>query len=95
MSALLKTVAVLSALAGSALGHGYVSGIVADGVYTEGWQVSFFYDIENGVTIPQTPGWYEEALDLGFVPPDQYQYVLFIKLPPSFQAQLHVAWPVL
>lgn len=78
MSAILKAATVLSALAGTVFGHGYVSGIVADGVYTEGWQVSFFYDIENGVAIPDTPGWYEEALDLGFIPPDQYQCVLSI-----------------
>ncbi|APA09140.1 hypothetical protein SS1G_03041 [Sclerotinia sclerotiorum 1980 UF-70] len=52
--------------------HGYVSGIVANGVYTSGWQVSYWYDIINKVPYPQTPGWYEEALDLGFISPDQY-----------------------
>jgi cellulase len=68
---------VLSTCATSVLAHGYVSGIVTNNVYTKGWQVSYWYDIVNHVTIPQSPGWYEEALDLGFIPPDQYQYVAF------------------
>jgi hypothetical protein len=63
----------LLGFASTVFGHGYVSGIVADGKYTEGWQVSFWYDIVNKVAYPQTPGWYEEALDLGFVPPTEYQ----------------------
>jgi cellulase len=75
MLPVLEFATLLGAFASTAVGHGYVSGIVADGVYTEGWQVSFWYDIVNGVSIPQTPGWYEEELDLGFVPPDEYQYV--------------------
>jgi len=63
----------LLGFASTVFGHGYVSGIVAGGKYTEGWQVSFWYDIVNKVAYPQTPGWYEEALDLGFVPPTEYQ----------------------
>ncbi|OBT62923.1 hypothetical protein VE03_07898 [Pseudogymnoascus sp. 23342-1-I1] len=66
-------IATILALAGTAAAHGYVSGIVADGVATAGWQVSYWYDLVNGVPIPATPGWYEEALDLGFVPPSEYQ----------------------
>ncbi|KAL5345485.1 AA9 lytic polysaccharide monooxygenase D [Pseudogymnoascus australis] len=66
-------IATILALAGTAAAHGYVSGIVADGVATEGWQVSYWYDFVNGVPVPETPGWYEEALDLGFVPPTEYQ----------------------
>jgi cellulase len=77
MQRTLKIATLLASLAGTALAHGYVSGIVTNGVYTEGWQVSFWYDIVNKVPIPQTPGWYEEELDLGFIPPDEYQYVVF------------------
>jgi len=69
----LQTTSILSTLATTVLGHGYVSGIVANGVYTGGWQVGYWYDLVNNVPIPQTPGWYEEALDLGFVPPTEYQ----------------------
>lgn len=76
MLPVLEIVTLLGTLASTAFAHGYVSGVVANGAYTEGWQVSFWYDIVNNVPIPQTPGWYEEALDLGFVPPDQYQCVV-------------------
>jgi hypothetical protein len=75
MLLVLQIATLLGIFASTALAHGFVSGIVANNVYTEGWQVSFWYDIVNGVTIPQTPGWYEEALDIGFIPPDEYQYV--------------------
>lgn len=73
MATKLIAAAVLSLFAPTVLAHGYVSGIVANNVYTEGWQVSYWYDIVNKVPIPQSPGWYEEALDLGFIPPSQYQ----------------------
>ncbi|KAK6591650.1 glycosyl hydrolase family 61 [Botrytis cinerea] len=62
---LLYTLFPIVALIPTVLSHGYVSGIVANGVYTAGWQVSYWYDIINKVPYPQTPGWYEEALDLG------------------------------
>lgn len=74
---ILKTATLLTSFATTALGHGYVSGIVANGVYTKGWQVSYWYDLVNKVPVPASPGWYEEALDLGFVPPNEYQYVTF------------------
>ncbi|RAL67007.1 hypothetical protein DID88_007787 [Monilinia fructigena] len=72
MKYLIKLAALVSFIT-TTLAHGYVSGIVANGVYTSGWQVSYWYDIVNKQPYPQTPGWYEEALDLGFIPPDQYQ----------------------
>ena len=72
-------IATILGLAGTAAAHGYVSSIVADGVTTSGWLVSYWYDLVNGVPVPDTPGWYEEALDLGFVPPSEYQYVCRIK----------------
>lgn len=71
----IKFVTTLSTFASTAMAHGLVSGIVANGVYTGGWQLAYWYDLVNNVPIPQTPGWYEEALDLGFIPPDQYQYI--------------------
>ncbi|ELR03939.1 hypothetical protein GMDG_06467 [Pseudogymnoascus destructans 20631-21] len=61
-------IATILGLAGTAAAHGYVSSIVADGVTTSGWLISYWYDLVNGIPIPQTPGWYEEALDLGFRP---------------------------
>ncbi|TEY38166.1 hypothetical protein BOTCAL_0492g00030 [Botryotinia calthae] len=69
---LLSTLFPIIALVPTVFSHGYVSGIVTNGVYTAGWQVSYWYDIINKVPYPQTPGWYEEALDLGFIAPDQY-----------------------
>lgn len=77
MLPILEIITILGAFANTALAHGFVSGIVAGGKYTSGWQVSYWYDLVNKVPIPQTPGWYEEALDLGFIPPSQYQYVIF------------------
>jgi len=70
---LVSKVAPLLFFVSTALAHGYVSGIIANGVYTSGWQISYWYDIVNKQAYPQTPGWYEEALDLGFIPPDEYQ----------------------
>lgn len=75
MASRLIAATVFSFCATTVLAHGYVSGIVANNVYSKGWQVSYWYDIVNKVPIPQTPGWYEESLDLGFIPPSQYQYV--------------------
>ena len=88
MLGMIKIATFLCVFARTALAHGYVSGIVTNGVYTEGWQVGFWYDIVNGVTIPQTPGWYEEELDLGFIPPDEYQYVELIVLAMLLWKQL-------
>lgn len=73
MRNILTLASVLSTLTTTTLGHGFVSGIVTDGVYTKGWQIGYWYDIVNKVPIPQSPGWYEEALDIGFIPPTEYQ----------------------
>ncbi|TGO13547.1 hypothetical protein BTUL_0068g00560 [Botrytis tulipae] len=69
---LLSIIFPVLSLIPAVLSHGYVSGIVANGVYTSGWQISYWYDVVNKVPYPQTPGWYEEALDIGFIAPDQY-----------------------
>jgi cellulase len=71
----LKIAVLLGTFANTIQAHGLVSGIVANGVYTGGWELAYYYDIVNKMTYPQTPGWYEEALDSGFIPPTQYQYV--------------------
>lgn len=76
---MLLNIATVLGLITTVAAHGYVSGIVANGVYTAGWQVAYWYDIVNKAPYPQTPGWYEEALDLGFVPPDEYQYVFLFR----------------
>lgn len=76
---LLLQITILLALGADLVSaHGYVSGIVANGVYTKGWQISYWYDLVNKVPVPASPGWYEEALDLGFIPPDQYQYAVSV-----------------
>ncbi|ORY58808.1 glycosyl hydrolase family 61-domain-containing protein [Pseudomassariella vexata] len=64
--------ALFGAFASAVLAHGTVSGIIADGVYSEGWQLSYYYSIQNGQTYPDTPGWYAEDLDNGFIAPDAY-----------------------
>jgi len=72
---LLEIAIYLGIFTSNALAHGIVSGIVANGAYTQGWSLSFYYDIVNKMSYPQTPGWYETALDSGFVAPAAYQYV--------------------
>jgi lytic cellulose monooxygenase (C1-hydroxylating) len=86
MLLLLENAIVLGTFASTALAHGVVSGIVANGGYTQGWPVSFYYDIVNKITYPQTPGWYEDALDSGFIAPAAYQYVsLYAKTISSWR----------
>ncbi|OAG02293.1 glycoside hydrolase, partial [Paraphaeosphaeria sporulosa] len=60
------------ALAATAAAHGTVTGIIADGTYTKGFDLQYYYMIQNGQTPPATPGWYAENLDNGFVAPDAY-----------------------
>lgn len=73
MSFILKAAFVFGALATTVTAHGYVSGVVADGKYYGGWHVDYWYDDVNHVSYPAPVGWYEEALDIGFIPPDQYK----------------------
>lgn len=67
-----STLLKLVALAATAAAHGTVTGIVADGTYTKGFDLSYYYMIKQGQTAPATPGWYAENLDNGFVAPDAY-----------------------
>lgn len=75
MYSLLGSIALLAAFASTASAHGYVTSIVADGVTYEGWQILYWYNIDNGMDYPDVIGWYAENLDIGFVPPHQYAYV--------------------
>lgn len=63
----------LAALAATTYAHGTVQGIVADGVYNQGWELNYYYGLQNGQAIPAgVVGWYTEDLDNGFVSPDNY-----------------------
>lgn len=64
---------VLASLVSTTLGHGLVQGFVTDGVYNQGYILDYYYDRINKVPYPAVAGWYEEALDLGFVAPASYQ----------------------
>ncbi|TVY41616.1 Endoglucanase [Lachnellula subtilissima] len=70
---ILKVVTIFGLFASPALAHGIVTGIVANGIYTQGWSLDFYYAIVNKVAYATTPGWYEDALDSGFIPPSEYQ----------------------
>ncbi|ESZ91699.1 putative endoglucanase [Sclerotinia borealis F-4128] len=48
--------------------HGYVSGIVAGGTYYTGWLVSYGYQTPE----PDSIGWSDTNLDLGFTSPSAY-----------------------
>ncbi|ATZ53918.1 hypothetical protein BCIN_09g06750 [Botrytis cinerea B05.10] len=48
--------------------HGYVSGIVAGGTYYQGWLVSNAYQTPQ----PDSIGWADQNLDLGFTAPSAY-----------------------
>ena len=62
----------LAALAATAAAHGTVTGIEIDGVYTKGYDLSYYYMTQQGQKAPATPGWSAENLDNGFVAPDAY-----------------------
>lgn len=66
------SIAALAALAATANAHGTVTGIVADGTFTKGWDIQYYYAIKNGQEIEKTPGWYSENLDNGFIAPDAF-----------------------
>lgn len=69
----IKTVAALvGALAGVALGHGHVTGIVADGVYYGGFSLDYYYEKVNTGSFTESVGWYAEDLDNGFISPSAY-----------------------
>lgn len=66
---ILQAAALLGAFFTSVAAHGHVQGIVADGVYYEGYNPSFQYMS----TPPAVIGWScPECLDNGFVTPDAY-----------------------
>lgn len=69
-----KTAAALvAAMASTAvLGHGHVTGIVADGVYYGGFSLDYYYEKQNTGTFTESVGWWAEDIDNGFVSPDAY-----------------------
>ncbi|KAI1082166.1 glycoside hydrolase family 61 protein [Whalleya microplaca] len=74
MPVYIASVAVLlGALATTALGHGYVTDYVADGVEEQGFLLDYYYARKNGQSFPQIAAWYAENLDSGFVAPDASQ----------------------
>lgn len=69
----IKTAAALvGALASLALGHGHVTGIVADGTYYGGFSLDYYYEKENTGTFTESVGWWAEDLDNGFISPSAY-----------------------
>lgn len=64
--------ALIGALAGLVLGHGHVTGIVADGTYYGGFSLDYYYEWENTGTFTESVGWWAEDLDNGFIAPDAY-----------------------
>ncbi|KAL4946989.1 glycosyl hydrolase family 61-domain-containing protein [Aspergillus filifer] len=64
-----RTSALALASAALVAGHGYVTGIVADGTYYGGYLVNNY---PYNPSPPDTVGWSEDATDLGFVAPSAY-----------------------
>jgi hypothetical protein len=61
-------IAAFAGCVASVAAHGYVSGIVIDGTYTQNWSPSDSY----ASTAPKRIGWADANLDLGFESPSQY-----------------------
>jgi len=68
-----SSILAFAALVSTAYGHGLVQSFIADGVWYQGYILDYYYDKVNKVPYPIVAGWYEEALDLGFVSPTTYQ----------------------
>ncbi|BCR91951.1 lytic polysaccharide monooxygenase auxiliary activity family 9 protein [Aspergillus chevalieri] len=62
-------IACILASASMVAGHGYVSGVVANGQYYGGYIVDTYAYNDNA---PDTIAWSTQATDLGFVSPDSY-----------------------
>ncbi|KAH7399771.1 putative endoglucanase-4 [Cadophora sp. MPI-SDFR-AT-0126] len=65
MPSMLSNSLLALASATSVAAHGFVKGVSIDGVYQTGWLVDYAYN----PTPPESFGWSETALDLGFVSP--------------------------
>ncbi|KAF2145955.1 lytic polysaccharide monooxygenase, partial [Aplosporella prunicola CBS 121167] len=69
MPSMMKSAALFGAFAASAMAHGTVSGIVADGTYSQGYNPSMQYQSPA----PKVVGWsIPQDQDNGFVAPDAY-----------------------
>jgi cellulase len=67
----MSTVLAVAAFVGTALAHGTVSGVVADGKYFPGWKNDYHY---SGSTPDGVVGWASEGLDNGYVGGDRTEY---------------------
>ena len=67
----MSTILAVAAFVGTALAHGTVSGVVADGTYFPGWKNDYYYagKVPEGVV-----GWYSQGLDNGYVGGDRTAY---------------------
>ncbi|KAK0102248.1 hypothetical protein ONS95_005871 [Cadophora gregata] len=65
MPSMLTNSLLALASATSVAAHGFVKGVSIDGVYQTGWLVDYAYNPSP----PESFGWSETALDLGFVSP--------------------------
>ncbi|KAI0000262.1 glycoside hydrolase family 61 protein [Xylariaceae sp. FL0662B] len=72
-SSTVSIVALLGALVTRALGHGFVTNYVVDGVEEQGFLLDYYWGKQDGKPIPPIAAWYAENLDIGFVAPDAYQ----------------------
>jgi len=70
----IKSALVIAATFGAnaVLGHGLVSGYKADGVFSQGFILDYYYQKQNTGSFPKVAGWYAENLDNGFVEPNSY-----------------------
>ena len=62
-----------AAFASTAFAHGFVNTFKVNGVSQQGFDLSYYYDIQNGIPVPDVAGWYAENLDSGFVAPSEYK----------------------
>ncbi|KAI0161642.1 glycoside hydrolase family 61 protein [Hypoxylon sp. FL1284] len=68
-----SVVTLLGVFTTTVLGHGYVTGYVADSKQEPGFLLDYYYDKKSGMDVPPLAAWYAENLDSGFVAPDAYQ----------------------
>lgn len=68
-----SALALLGAFATSALGHGTVPNIRADGVVYGAFHLSYYWGANWGQPIPDNVGWYAENVASGFLKPSEYK----------------------
>lgn len=82
-----QQLAALAALLPSVAGHGYVTGVKANGgIWYPGFDIQLAYEHPH----PPVYGWDTQALDSGFVPPSSYTGPDIICHKNATPAALHV-----